>query len=49
MTKKELLLEFASTLESAGALARKIAECEPEKITLTLDRETLSRVVYAAK
>ncbi|MBO7670951.1 MAG: hypothetical protein J6S60_10220 [Oscillospiraceae bacterium] len=47
-TKKALLTELANTMEKAAALAREIAEREPERITLTLDGETLNRVVYTA-
>ena len=48
MTKKELLIEFANALERAAALAREIAEREPETVTIKLDADFLSRAVYKA-
>jgi len=45
---KQLLIEFANALESAGALARKIADSELFEIRLTVDGETAHQVVYKA-
>ena len=43
MTRKELMIEFANALESAGALARQIAECDTT-IELKLDGEKIEKV-----
>ena len=45
---KQLFTDFASALEQAAALARKIAEKSDLKIELKLDEETFGRVVYRA-
>lgn len=48
MNDKQLLADFASALEQAAALARKIADKADVKIELKLDEETFGRVVYRA-
>ena len=46
MNDKQLMTDFASALEQAAALARKIADKSDVKIELKLDEETFGRVVY---
>lgn len=43
---RELLIAFANALESASALARRIAESESTSIEITDDSEALSPVIY---
>lgn len=45
MNDKQLMTDFASALEQAAALARKIAE-DGIRVELKLDAETFGRVVY---
>lgn len=46
--QKRLLIEFANALDSASALARRMAECEPQTVELTVDAETFAKAVYRA-
>lgn len=43
-----LLIEFASALEAAGALARKIAEGCGTKVEVTIDTETVRQAACIA-
>ena len=46
--EKALLIELANALDAASALARMVAERQPESVELKLDAEPLSRTVYKA-